>query len=233
MKHMRIIFLLSMSLILSVACLQTRDKIENDKEKKVLKEQMKSLQASTANSTAQMQEINDEFRRLYGKIEAVEAYQNRQRQGQSNQTKSLQEQVQSINEKQKIFQEAIGKLDEQMKTLIDQMNKLTNQVNIIGARKASAKKKVNNSSKVPKGNFAAGQYHFKRKNWIEAAQAYEKYRSMNPGGRRFALATLNIGISFQNAGDPEGAKSFYNELIKKYPKSGEAKTARNLLKKLK
>lgn len=81
----------------------------------------------------------------------------------------------------------------------------------------SKKTKKRSSQKV--GNFAGAQQAFSGERWREAIQGYKKYRQLNPRGKQYAVATYKMGVSFENLGLKKEARSFYQELISKYPRS--------------
>jgi len=72
-----------------------------------------------------------------------------------------------------------------------------------------------------------------KKHWKEAIVAYEKYRSTNPTGKRYAEATYKIGASFHELGMKSEAKAFYAEVVEKFPKGEWAKKSNGRLKALK
>ena len=56
---------------------------------------------------------------------------------------------------------------------------------------------------------------------------------MNPTGKRYAEASFKMGQSFQELGMKTEARSFYSEVLEKFPKSDWAKKANLHLKSLK
>ncbi len=222
--------ILLLPVLFLLGCLETRSSIEQNKEKNAIKQQMKSLQQSTASQSAQVEEINNEFRKLYGQIETLDNRVSRLDQGASTDNKMIKEKIESMDARMKILQEALTKMDQTLGGLTQQMNSITTKVNQLGKSKA-AKKKVN--KKVPKGNFTGGEFHFSNKNWKDAILKFEKYRKLNPKGRRYAEATYKIGVSFQELGMSSDAKVFYEEVSTRFPKTNFGKKAKSRLKKIK
>lgn len=72
--------------------------------------------------------------------------------------------------------------------------------------------------------------HFKNENWKQAIFAYEEFRKKEPQSDKFAIATLNIGLSFQKLELKEEAKVFFQEVIDQFPRSKSASSARQALK---
>jgi TolA-binding protein len=86
---------------------------------------------------------------------------------------------------------------------------------------------------VPKDPLDAAAEMFSGKKWKDAAAAFQKYREAFPKGKAYSDATYKIGVCFQELGLKDEAKSFYDEVVAKFPKSKEAKKARIRLKSLK
>ena len=92
----------------------------------------------------------------------------------------------------------------------------------------------NNSSSSPrKDAFEIGEDFFEKKEWRRAILSYQKYRDANPKSKKFSDATYKIGVSFQELGLRDEARTFYDEVVAKFPQSAEAKKARTRLKSLK
>ncbi len=71
--------------------------------------------------------------------------------------------------------------------------------------------------------------HFKNEKWKQAIFTYEEFRKKNPQSDKFAEATLNIGLSFQNLDLKEEARIFLKEVLDQFPRSEEAKKAEQAL----
>lgn len=74
--------------------------------------------------------------------------------------------------------------------------------------------------------FMRGDSYFNLKEYKKAIIDYSKFPEKYTSSKRVPEALLKIGMSFENLGMKEDAKTFYQELIDKYPKSAESKTAR-------
>lgn len=85
----------------------------------------------------------------------------------------------------------------------------------------------------PKSAFDLAQGHFEARRWRNAALEFEKYRSKNPKGKYYISATYKIGVCFEELGEKDNARLFYEEIIKNHPQHHIAKKARYRLKKLK
>ncbi len=85
----------------------------------------------------------------------------------------------------------------------------------------------------PKTQFQAAESNFEKKAWKEAILDYEKFRKAYPRAKEFPAATYKIGVSFQELGMVDEARAFYEEVIAKFPKGKDAKSAQARLKGLK
>jgi len=201
-------------------CLQTRTSQKELEEKQTLKKQLTTLQLTTADINARFQDIDEELRRLSGRIEAVEA-RTQQQLAQLSSTIEKNDKAQfeaKLRERDEAYREELLKLQGEITRLKEQLSSIQ-----------AGQKRSSNS-----GNpFATAEELFAKKAWRDAILNYEKYRSQNPKGKFFATATYKIGVCFQELGMNEEAAAFYEEVIAKFPKSKDAKQASSRLKKLK
>lgn len=227
-QAIRICFVLfSLSFFLT-GCLQTRNNAKEIEEKQVLQRQVHTLQSTTAEVSQRFNEIDEDLRKLNGRIETVES-RNQQLasrtekdgQGQDLKTKELDERL-------KLYQQAITKLDMQVSELSAQMATLQHQVrsNPQGGSSGGAKE-------TPLSALEEANKLFDGKKWQEAALAYERYRKIAPKGKSIPTATYKIGVCFQELGANDDARAFYEEVIGKFPKSADAKKAKTRLAGLK
>lgn len=218
----------SLILLLTTACqsgLMTRGEIKEVENKKQMQDSVSTLQRTTADTNNRFSEIEGDLRNMYGRIEVVENKLN-----QSNAEKerlngasaqSLQEQAQ----KTQILQDEISRLQEQVGALTAELAAMKSAM---GSDTSSA-----NSSAAKKDAFEIGEELFNKKEWKKAILSYQKYRDTNPKGKKFPEATYKMGVCFQEIGLKDEARTFYDEVIAKFPQSGDAKKARVRLKSLK
>jgi len=72
--------------------------------------------------------------------------------------------------------------------------------------------------------------YYQLKQYKKAIVDYSKFPEKFTTSKKMPVALLKIGQSFDALGMRDDAKSFYQELIEKFPKSQEAKKARSKLK---
>lgn len=212
------------SQVLLSGCLETRTAVKETEEKQVLRKQVANLQQTTADVNLRFQDIEDELRRLSGRIDTIDKkYEQAAMTTQSNQV-ALEG---KMNQSDTVYREEFSKLNGEILALKNQLAALHD-----GERKAAEAKAVA-AAKAAQNPFAAAEQKFEAKSFKEAILDYEKYRKENPKGKQFAEATYKIGVSFQELGLTEEAKAFYQEVIAKFPKSKESKKASTRLKSIK
>jgi len=79
-------------------------------------------------------------------------------------------------------------------------------------------------------HFLKGESHFQLKQFKKAIIEYSAVTEKFPKSKRAPYSLLKIGMSFEALGMKADAKSFYQEILEKYPKSPEAKRASVKLK---
>ncbi|MGE0633845.1 MAG: tetratricopeptide repeat protein [Pseudobdellovibrionaceae bacterium] len=213
--------ILASLLISTVGCLRTRNDMQENDNKRQMQEQVTTLQKSTADQNARFQEIDEDLRKLNGRIEVME---NRESQG-SVREKSTQTQIDEINRKLSLLQDSLLKMESDINTLAQNQNRMSSD-----ARNSAGKEKDAAPSKGR--TFDKAEDFFKEKKWKEAIVAYQNYRDKNPSGKNFSESTYKIGVCFQELGMKDEAKVFYEEAIAKYPKSDAAKRSRIRLKQV-
>lgn len=207
---------LALVVALLPGCLKTRGEVREGDKKKTVQDQVITLQKSAADQGSRFTEIEDELRTMNGRLEVME---NRLGQAQERQTGDAAK-TQDLERKVSLLQEEIVRLNGTIEALNQEMNAL----------KAGATAAIPEPTG-EKGAFDLAEDYFTKKEWRKAVLAFQKFRDQNPKSKRFPKATLRIGQSFQELGMKDDAKTFYEEVVAKFPKSEEAKQARNLLKK--
>ena len=78
-----------------------------------------------------------------------------------------------------------------------------------------------------------GECYYYEKKYENAILEYEKVAKSYPGGDRVPYALLKEGLSFLSLGDKASAKLILQKVIKEYPNTNQAKTAKAKLIKIK
>lgn len=218
----KISYLILLLLLISTSsCLRTRSDLAEQDQKKEMKNQLTTLQQFAARDEVRYQDFESQLRSMNGKIEALEF--------------KINELIEKGDKKSNDDSIVKNQRDLQLKTYEDAIRSLQTQLNLqiqeIENLKALALAKSQITTNSPtKGNFTSAEEAYKKKDWKSAILGYQKYREANPKGRRYAHATLRIGISFVELGLKADAKPFFEEVVEKFPKSAEAKEAKNRLK---
>lgn len=207
--------------IVTSGCLLTRTDVEEHQQKKVMQDQVVTLQKSTADSQSRFNEVNSELREMNGRMEALE---NRIQTSNQDRTKTQQlsdQQLAETNKKVMLLQEEVSKLQ-------SQVDQLSGELHAIKSDAATSAKEASGKS-----GYDQGEEMFTKKEWKKAIFHYSKYRDKNPKSSKYADATYKIGVCFQELGLKDEAKTFYDEVITKFPQSPAAKSAKFRLKKMK
>lgn len=199
LKYMTLLFLLA-------GCLQTRHAIKQGGGGGVTSGPAPAMtpEATKAREAGKFDEINQDFRKLYGRVEVVE-----------NQMAQLKE-----NEEINALKVKVGELETKLALLEETVAKLNSEY------------KKGNFSATPQDPYDKGNSYFQKSKWEDAILAFEEYRKKNPRGKSYSEATFKIGMSFKNLGMKQDAKAFFQEVVSKYPKSSAARQAKSQLKNL-
>jgi len=219
-----VLFLLAGTIFFLNGCLMTRDEISEDQERKNEQQQMSTLQKNTADQQARFADVNEDLRDLHGKVEAN--------------NNAIQSEIKLREKSQALTDQQVAESNKKVQALQEEVQKLENQVSFLNQEltKAAANPPAAEKGKGEKGDkkvnyFTVGETQFAKKEWKDAILNFQKYRDSHPTGKRFALATYKIGLSFQELGMKDEARTFFEEVINKFPDSSLAKQAKDRLKK--
>ncbi len=206
--------------LLQTGCLTTRSQM---KEQTQLQTQVETLQQTKAESVARSDEFDEQLRSYNGRIEVLENDSREFRDRNAKKDEQLKLEKELLENKFKLVQEALLKVE----------SELQNMSNEIEALKKSRVKASPSKAQAKKGNYSQAEVDFSKKKWKQAAVGYQKYRDLNPKGKRYSDSTYKIGVCFQEMGLKSEAKAFYEEVIEKFPKSRMADKSRYRIKNLK
>jgi tol-pal system protein YbgF len=94
-------------------------------------------------------------------------------------------------------------------------------------------KEFPNSENADNAQFWIGEIYYREKWYEKAILEYQNVIEKYPKGNKVTASLLKQGFAFFNLGDKANARLILSELIKKYPKSNEAKIAKRKLKGIK
>jgi TolA-binding protein len=231
---MKLLVTLASISVIMTGCLQTRNDVRDNEQRQVYQQQVSTMQRQTADAGNRFSDMEELLRSMNGRIDVVE--NKVENNNLEKQLKSTQQQNEALNKKVDLLQEGFTNLEKQVYALNAQVNALNANRQAAEAEakaaseKAAAEKAVEKSKK---SAYEVGQENFNKKEWKQAILAYQKYRDESPKGSHFADATYKIGVSFQELGMKDESKTFFDEVLSKFPKSDEARRAKIRLKGLK
>jgi TolA-binding protein len=220
---MKIFTTFILGLVLS-GCLQTRGQVREAEQKTAMQQQVSTLQKTNADVNNRFAEIDEQMRLQNGRIEVLENKLSTSGQDRDREKKDLTDQNAELTRKVALLQESLINMERQV-------NQLASEAASSGARTEKTAGNAPSSSK--KTSYEVGEDHFNRKDWKKAILNYEKYRQEHPKGKNFADATYKIGVSFQELKMKDEAKTFYEEVISKFPNTDEARRAKTRIKNAK
>ena len=121
----------------------------------------------------------------------------------------------------------------------DEIYRLAKQAFDQGDSDAARKKfqelieKYPKSERADNAQFWIGEIYYREKWYEKAILEYQKVIENYPKGNKVPASLLKQGLAFLNLGDKTNSRLILEELIKKHPKSNEAKIARDKVKSLK
>ncbi len=215
---------LALSVMLT-GCLKTRNEVKDGERRSVIQQQVTSMQRNTADTTSRIGDMEELVRDLNGRVEVVEHKIDQNSSGTQNALKNSQQQTTDVNQKVILLQDALTKME-------GQLFQLTAEVQGLKAEKSAAQaEKMAKQAK--KDSYESAKEFFEKKDWKQAILNFQKYRDDHPKGKQFPDATYKIGVAFQELGMKDESKTFYDEVISKFPKTDEARRAKIRLKGLK
>ncbi|WP_413575878.1 tetratricopeptide repeat protein [Bdellovibrio sp. HCB290] len=231
---MKLLVTLAAISLFMTGCLQTRNDVRNNEQRQVYQSQVTTMQRANADASERVTDLQEQMRALNGRLDVVENSQ--QNANLEKQLKAAQQQNEVLTKKVEVLQESLTKMENQIyqqAAVLNAMNanrQAAEAAEKAATEKAAAEKAVEKSKR---GSYEVAQEHFNKKDWKQAILSYQKYRDESPKGTHFADATYKIGVSFQELGMKDEAKTFFDEVLSKFPKSDEARRAKIRLKGIK
>jgi len=212
------------------SCLKTRDDVAQTEQRQVVQQQQgaASVKLVPQDLNSRVSDLEEEMRNLNGRIELAENASKNVNQQSSNDKKAQEQLQKDIATKFNFFQEELVKMEAQLTQMQTELNGLKNSM---VANSSDRNSTTATNSKL--GTYDQAENLFKLKDWKKAILSYQKYRDENPKGKHFAEATYKIGVAFQELGMKDEARTFYDEVINKFPQTDMAKKSKYRLGQLK
>jgi TolA-binding protein len=216
---MKILFSIFGIMLFFTGCLKTRNELQEVEQRQVMQQQVVSLQRSNADAGSRVTELEEVIRELNGRIDAFEVRLGKNNESIEENLKTSRQQNQELNEKITALQEALTKIEKDLGSFNESTSNSEKSSALGAVKKLDA--------------YEMAQSFFEKKDWKQAILNYQKYRDEFPKGGKFSEATYKIGVAFQELGMKEEAKTFFDEVLTKFPKSKEAQRAKTHLQALK
>ena len=182
-----------------------------------------------AASAAKVEDMDEQMRSLTGRMEVVENNLNQTTNAADAAHNEYLKDKLSLEQRVMVYEEEFKKLQAEVAGLTEQVTALKTTA----AAASTAPMVTMMPAPAPKDPLDLAAELFAAKKWKDAAAAFQKYRETFPKGKAYADATYKIGVCFQELGLKDEAKSFYDEVVAKFPKSKEAKKATIRIKSVK
>jgi TolA-binding protein len=196
--------------------------LKEQEQKQALQDQVVTLQQTHTQEQLRAQEYEDQIRTQNTRLDQNDKRIAVLQEASSKNREELNRSREQIEQKLKAFEEALVKLEADEAALAHQVDDL---------KKAKVEAPEPKAKGKDVGTMQQGDEAMAAKDWKNAILIYQKYRDKNPKGKKYAEATYKIGLCFKELGMKSESKSFFEEVIEKFPTSGEAKKAKGQLSK--
>lgn len=225
---MKLVVLSAAAVLFMTGCLKTRNEVRDNESRNTMQQQVVTLQRSNADVGNRFSDLEQQVREINGRVDVVENTLGKGNSNVENALKSSHQQNAELTQRVALLQEALTKMERDL--LIVNADVQALKAERMAAQSQASARSAQETSK--KNAFEVAEDAFDKKDWKNAILQYQKYRDASPKGKNFAEATYKIGVCFQELGMKEEAKTFYDEVIGKFPKSEEARRSRTRLKSL-
>ena len=238
MKSLLLLLVSSLVIVTSLTgCLMTRTDVEETENKRKMQDQVSHLQKNNADQQVLFNEVNADMRELGGRVEVLENRIRTQDNDRQKSNLSLEQQLAEANKKILLLQEEMTKMEAQMTAMnaaLQAQLASGGSMPPAGTAGAAAAATSGNHAVDPKANtFDTAEDFYEKKDYQNAILWYQKYREKFPKGKKVPDSLFKMGESFRALNMKDDARSFYNELVQRFPNSSQAKLAKARIAKLK
>ena len=217
------------------------------------------LRKQSAGLRAILEEMNEDIRILSGRLEELEYSMKQQQRKTEEIEKQREEKLNRLAERTDQNSEKIVHMEQYLslestrkpvaavtpgapakKSLSeDEVYRSAKQAFDQGDSEAARKgfqdfiKRYPNSKNADNAQFWIGEIYYREKWYEKAILEYQNVIEKYPQGNKVPAALLKQGLAFSSIGDQANSKLILEELVRKYPKTNEAKIAAEKLKTLK
>lgn len=214
---------------LLTACpeLMTRNDVKETEQKRQIEDQVTTMQKANADTSSRFDEMEEDLRKTHGRLDVVENQYNQSAQEREKMRAAQDAQVLALSQKVDLLQQEVVKLDNQMAAFSAAALAAQN------AKAADDAALAARPGQPARTLFDVAEEQYAKKDWKHAILNYQKFRDSNPKNKKIPEAIYKIGACFQELGMKDEAKTFFDDVIAKFPNSVEAKKAKIRLKTLK
>lgn len=258
-KHALSSFCVLATLLLSSSCFKTAEQIEREKMMDHMSLQLEQSSKLVANLTQQVNDLQNNLASATGQIQEIDHFAKKTNEEQSltleQSLTQLQSQVKALSaengENKKLIASLSKELEEQKRyvrkvnSALSKLTSATKGPSLSQAHKLFEASKMSEAKEaylqvLDEGKINAAQrngvwynlglINYREKDYDEATVYFSKIYTKWPRSSYAPRALLYIARSFAGGGKKAEAKAAYEELVKKYPKSSQAKEAKDELK---
>lgn len=238
-------FALSLFLIFSLSgCLKTRSDLKAENGNPDSGYETKVVDVSNSESQKVSDELRDEINRLNSRIDDLQkkneslAQDTQKRSERDAQLRDMETKIQELQASQAALIDALQKKEKEKEVpKSDPSTAFENGKSAFREKKFDAAiESLTHYLKYPKGKyseealFIRGEAYFAKEQYKKSILDYSALQEKFPKSKILPKALLKIGMAFDGLGMKSDAKAFYQELLDKFAKTPEAKTAKSKLK---
>ncbi len=217
----------------------------------------KELRSRTAGQNADIDQLQDEIRTLKGKLEETDYLLKQKIGGFEELAERREQKLETLDKATNSNKDRIARLEQYLnfdsatsgpkkksvsgkpgrhqpteQEAYQSAKQAYDKGNFDAARQGFQKfiKEFPKSKNVDNAQFWIGETYYREKWYEKAILEYQKVIENYPKGNKVTASLLKQGFAFLNLGDKVNSRLILSELIKKYPKSNEAKIAERKLK---
>ena len=231
-------------LLIQTGCLKTRAQLKEDGNDEAARPVQSKIQEVQPQGEYVIDELKSEITRLTGRIEDLERSQKQQSEvaasANKDELKKLEARVTELEQAQAQMLEALKKVQDASAAatatdpveLFDkgkaqfEAGNFEGAIESLGAYLKAPKAKV----AVERATFLRGEAYYQLKQYKKAIVDYSKFPEKFTKSTHMPVALYKIGLCFEALGMKDDARSFYQELVDKYPKSPEARRVKAKLR---
>tara|TARA_Y100000590_G_C15714445_1_gene1011397 strand:- start:151 stop:867 length:717 start_codon:yes stop_codon:yes gene_type:complete len=182
-------------------------------------------------------ELKTEIIRLNGRISELESQMTESgKQNVENLVEQLEKRIIELEQSQMVMLSAIKKVEHKIpppnakNVFITAKNQYRAKKYPDAIKNFTLYLKSGDQNHIQETTFLRAESYYAEKEYQKAIIDYSKFPEKYQKSKKLPKVLYKIGLSFEGLGKKSDAKLFYDELVRKFPKSAEAKKAKSKLK---